>query len=304
MKIKKALSAFAIVLSLSAFGTFSAPDDADAKRFGSSRSIGRTTTVRPSAPSGVTTSNQQSFQQQRAMNNNGGAAVMNRGGMFGGLLGGLLAGSLIGSLFSGHGFAGGGGFLDIIIIALIAFLGYKFLKGRRQNQESGQTYRQDTSYQNFGQDFQNQQNYSGQTGSAWDNLSSARPQAEQNDQVPASFNTEEFLEGAKKLYVRMQESWDMRDMNDIKQFTAPSMHREIEELFKEDPNPSKTELLLINASVLEVKEVGDYEQVAVLFDVLMKEQEKENNEQVKEIWNFSRNKKDNSSWLLDGIQQI
>ncbi len=299
MKLKKSLSMLAIILSLSAFGTFSMPDDADARRFGSSRSIGRTTTVRPSAPAGVTSS-QQNFQQQRGINNNAGAAAMNRGGMFGGLLGGLLAGSLLGSLLMGGGFAGGG-LLDIVIIGLLVYFGLKFFRNRRQNSDQSSAYNNREYRQN-----DQYQNYSG-AGSAWDNLRSERVQPEvqhDNSDIPASFDTEEFLAGAKKLYVRMQESWDLRDMEDIKQFTSPLLYKEIEEQYKEDPNPSKTQLLLVNARVLGVQEEGDFEQVAVLFDVLMKEQENENNEQVKEIWNFSRDKVRSGSWFLDGIQQM
>lgn len=299
MKIKKSLGILAIVLSLSAFGTFSMPDDADARRFGSSRSIGRTTTVKPSAPAGVTSSQQNFQQQQRGITNNGGAAAMNRGGMFGGLFGGLLAGSLLGSLLMGGGFAGGG-ILDIIIIGLLVYFGLKFFRSRRQQSEN-QRYTEEYRTQSY----QNPNTADSEYGSAWDNLRSERVQPQpQTANIPSSFNTEEFLTGAKKLYVRMQESWDMRDIDDIKQFTAPIMHKDIEEQFKEDPTPSKTQLLLINASVLEVKEEGDFEQVAVLFDVLMKEQENPENEQVKEIWNFSRDKAHNGSWLLDGIQQV
>ncbi len=297
MKLKKLCGIAAIILSLSAFGTFSMPDDADARRIGGGRSIGRTTTVRPSAPAGVTTG-QQHFQQQRAVGSTAGAAAVNRRGMFGGVLGGLLAGSLIGSLLMGGGFAGGGGFLDVIIIGLLIYFGLKFFRNRQQNQNNAQTYRQAQTYQD-----EDAQGPNTQGSSAWDNLRSER--APRTDvQTSGTFNTEEFLEGAKKLYVRMQESWDLRDIEDIKQFTSPIMHKDIEEQFKEDPNPSKTELLLINAQVLEVKQEGNYEQVAVLFDVLMKEAENENNEQVREIWNFSRNKADNGSWVLDGIQQV
>ncbi len=174
----------------------------------------------------------------------------------------------------------------------------KFFRNRQQNQNNAQTYRQAQTYQD-----EKAQGPNTQGSSAWDNLRSER--APRTDvQTSGTFNTEEFLEGAKKLYVRMQESWDLRDIEDIKQFTSPIMHKDIEEQFKEDPNPSKTELLLINAQVLEVKQEGNYEQVAVLFDVLMKEAENENNEQVREIWNFSRNKADNGSWVLDGIQQV
>lgn len=304
MKINKLIQMFAIVLALSVFGTFSMPDDADAARFGGGRSIGRTTTVRPSAPAGISTSNQQHFQQQQrsAVNNNAGAATMNRTGMFGGLFGGLLAGTLLGSLLGGGG-AGGGGLLDLLLIGLVIYFGIKFFKNRRQNNTyTNQNYSSQNDYYNQ----QNTQNFQSEnnTSSTWDNLRSERTEQTEPYTSTGTFNTEEFLEGAKKLYVRMQESWDMRDIDDIKQFTSPIMHKDIEEQFREDPNPSKTEIILINPSVLEVKQEDDYEQVAVLFDVLMKEAEKNSNEQVKEIWNFSRNKAKGGNWVLDGIQTI
>lgn len=317
MKLNKIIRMFAVFLALSVFSSFAMPDDADARRFGGGRSIGRTTTVRPSAPAGVTT-NQQHFsqQQQRSQLNNAaaagaGAATMNRSGMFGGLFGGLLAGTLLGSLLSGHGFAGGGGgLLDLIIIGLLIYFGMKFFRNRQRNNSNSQNYSQSSPYENN----YNNQNSSYKTteqnqardraSAAWDSLRSERHEQTTAYQSTGTFDTEEFLAGAKQLYVRMQESWDLRDIDDIKQFTSPIMHKDIEEQFKEDPNPSKTEIILINASVLEVKQEGDYEQAAVLFDVLMKEAENENNEQVKEIWNFSRNKAKNGTWILDGIQTI
>lgn len=299
MKINKLIRMFAIILALSVFSSFAMPDDADARRLGGGRSIGRTTTVRPSAPAGVT-SGQQHFQQQQrsAVNNNAGAATMSRRGMFGGLFGGLLAGTLLGSLLMGGGVGGSGGLLDLIILGLIIYFGIKFFKNRKQ--KNNQSYSQ--NYQDVNYSQTNTQNFQANGNSAWDNLRSERAETTDPYTSTGTFNTEEFLEGAKKLYVRMQESWDMRDIEDIKQFTSPVMHKDIEEQFKEDPNPSKTEIILINPSVLEVKQEGDYEQVAVLFDVLMKEAENENNEQVREIWNFSRNKAKNGNWVLDGIQ--
>lgn len=310
MKINNIVRMVAVILALSVFSTFAMPDDADARRFGGGRSIGRTTTVRPSAPAGVT-SNQQHFQQQNsAISNNAaagaaGAAAMSRRGMFGGLFGGLLAGTLLGSLLSGGGFAGGFGMLDLIIIGLLIYLGMKFFRNRQQNNRSNNQYYSqqspsDYNNQNSNQTGQNQARNN--AAAAWDNLRSERHEQTNAYQSTGTFNTEEFLAGAKQLYVRMQESWDLRDIEDIKQFTSPIMHKDIEEQFKEDPNPSKTQIILINANVLEVKQEGDYEQVAVLFDVLMKEAENTDNEQVREIWNFSRNKAKNGTWILDGIQ--
>ena len=307
MKLNKIIRVFSIILALSVFTTFAMPDDADARRFGGGRSIGRTTTVRPSPPAGVT-SGQQNFRQQQnaAMTNNAGAAAMSRRGMFGGLFGGLLAGTLLGSLLFGGGF-GGVGILDLLILGLLIYFGVRFFKNRQQKNNNTQYYSQQSPYENT---YPNQTQTSGQSqgssnaAAAWDNLRSERPQQTNMYSAAGTFNTEEFLAGAKKLYVRMQESWDLRDIDDIKQFTSPTMHKDIEEQFKEDPNPSKTQIILINASVLEVKQEGDYEQVAVLFDVLLKEAENTENEQVKEIWNFSRNKAKEGTWILDGIQNV
>lgn len=306
MKLNKIIRIFTVILALSVFSTFAMPDDADARRFGGGRSIGRTTTVRPSAPAGVTT-NQQRFNQQQnsAMSNNAGAAAINRRGMFGGLFGGLLAGTLLGSLLSGGGFAGGG-LLDLIILGLIIYFGLKFFRNRQQknNQSSSRSSSYGNEYNSQDINQNPMQNQTSSAASAWDNLRSERPQQPTASSAAGTFNTEEFLDGAKKLYVRMQESWDLRDIEDIKQFTSPIMHKDIKEQFKEDPNPSKTQIILINAGVLEVKQEGDYEQVAVLFDVLLKEAESPENEQVKEIWNFSRNKAKEGTWVLDGIQTI
>lgn len=293
MKFKKTLGILAIILACSAFGSFSMPDDADAKRFGSSRSIGRTVT-RPSTPSGFTRS--QNTTQQRNLANQNGAAAMNRTGMFGGLFGGLLAGTLLGSLLGGGGVGGGFGLFDLLILGAIGFFAYRFFNSRNQKKEEENNYHQN---------YQEPENYT-KTNNAWGNLQSERTSHENNENsainIP-NFNEQEFLDGAKQLYVRMQESWDLRDLADIKLFTSDEVYKGIEEDAKADPNPSKTELILINCNVVKADVVGTKEQVSVLFDVLMKEQENENNEQVKEIWNFTRDTNGDSMWKLDGIQQ-
>lgn len=295
MKFKKTLGVLAILLTFSAFGSFSMPDDADAKRFGSSRSIGRTIT-RPSTPSGFTRS--PNATQQRNFTNQNGAAAMNRTGMFGGLFGGLLAGTLLGSLLGGGGFGGGFGLFDILILGAIGFIAYRFFKSRNQKKEEENNYQQN---------YQEPENYT-KTNNAWSKLQSERksheePQANSAINIP-HFNEQEFLDGAKQLYVRMQESWDLRDLADIKLFTSEEVYKGIEEDAKADPNPSKTELILINCHVEKADVIGSKEHVSVLFDVLMKEQENENNEQVKEIWNFTRDTNGDSMWKLDGIQQV
>ncbi len=299
MRIKQFLSSCAVILSLTTFTTLSFPDDSEARRIGGRSSIGRT--VSPSTTQKPATTSNINQQQRQNTNQVGNTATMNRGGMFGGMLGGLLAGTLLGSLLMGGGFAGTG-IIDIILLGLVAFFVIRFFKSRSQRQEN-----QNNVHRNY------QTNQYSQTNNAhnsWDHLSSARNSSANNvqdhaDNTMDDFNADEFVAGAKTLYIRMQEAWDERDLEDIKNFTSKELYDEIERQKQEDPNPSKTEILLLQASVVDRQVVGNQEYVAVLFDTMLREdQTSQASEQVKEIWNFAKTKDSNENWKLDGIQQL
>jgi predicted lipid-binding transport protein (Tim44 family) len=123
--------------------------------------------------------------------------------------------------------------------------------------------------------------------------------------VPADFDTDEFLRGAKAAYTRLQASWDRRDLNDIASFATEDVMRELREQAAEDPNPGRTEIMLVNASLLEVRDEGSLRRVAVYFDVLMREDQRAARpEQVREVWHFVCSTAAGDSWKLDGIQQL
>ncbi len=312
MKLKKILSSLSIILALSAFGTFSFPDDSEGRRLGGGRSIGRTVAPKatPSTGSGFTQQQQrQNINQSQAA---GTSSAMSRGGMFGGLFGGLLAGTLLGSLLMGGGFAGVGLF-DILLIGLVIFMVSRFFRARQNNNQNNQ----------HSQNYQSTQNtwnkpQSSNSGSAWDRLRSDEQgfeqennntansyDAESSNSNVAGINIEEFIAGAKTLYLRMQSSWDERDLEDIKQFTSPELFAEIETQFKEEPTPTKTEILLVDASYMDRMEDGDKEYVSVIFDVLMREdQSAQNSSQVREIWTFVKELNSKQMWTLAGIQQV
>jgi predicted lipid-binding transport protein (Tim44 family) len=81
---------------------------------------------------------------------------------------------------------------------------------------------------------------------------------------------------------------------------------EIRRQAAQDPTPSKTELLLVNAKLLEFREEDKDTVATVLFDVLMREDASEDRpKQVREVWHFSRPTSDlNANWRLEGIQQL
>ena len=218
-------------------------------------------------------------------------------GRWGGMLGGLLMGGLIGSLLFGGGHAyGGPGLFDILLIGGGLFLLYRFMRARRMATASAAppgTMSFDRSpFQGWGQ-------------SVFSPSAELEPPAAAPATLPPGFDADEFLKGAKAIYTRLQASWDKRDLEDIRQFVSPEVLAEIEHQAQADPQPGKTELLLINPSILEAREAEGQTIVSVLYYVMMRENGTELTKQVRELWHFSREtKKPQNFWKLEGIQQI
>lgn len=300
MKLSAILAALMLV-----FASMSLPDVADAARMGGGKSFG-------SRPSMSQPASRPMTRQQTPATS---AAQASKPGMFGGMggvMGGLLAGTLLGSLLSGNGLGGGGGgFMDLILLAVVAFIGYKLFqrfRAAKQGQSAagsgegvfGQTASSQSPLQ------QPMQRTDAAPGT-WNNLAgagAATAAATQDLGIPAGFDVEEFLRGAKMAYNRLQQSWDKRDLSDISQFVTPTVLRELQQQAAQDPNPSHTEVMMVNAELTGVEEEGANTRAQVYFDVLMREDPSQSApENVREIWHFLRIGAD-GNWKLDGIQQV
>ncbi len=301
------------VASLLALGTLCATfDAAEAARMGGGKSFGSKPSYSQPAQRQQTPSMNQQKPAQQQQQNLGQTAPQRPGffGRFGGFMGGMLAGSLLGALFFGMPFAGGG-MMDLLLIGILIVAGvmvFKMIAARRRQPEysyAGAAQRQSEAPTNQG----------GWGESQWDRLRAAPASGHtggQTDGQPSpainvpGFNEEEFLRGAKMVYTRLQGSWDARDLEDIREFTSPEVYAEIASQAAQDPTPSKTEILLVNARLLEVKPQGEQVLATVYFDVLMREDKaKDAPEQVREVWHFRRESPDpKSSWKLEGIQQL
>lgn len=306
MKFGAILAALLLV-----FATVTLPDDADAARMGGGKSFGSRPSMSQQAQRPAVAQRQQTSQQTP-----GAAAKPGLFGGMGGLFGGLLAGTMLGSLLSGGGF-GGGGFMDILILAILAFIGWKLFqrfRANRQEQAAGEggMFRQTAapmreqlkqSEPEQGGMWDRMRNAAGATGMA--GAAVAAPQtADGGVDVPAGFDVDEFLRGAKMAYTRMQQSWDKRDLNDIGQFATKAVMRELQAQAAADPNPSHTEIMMVNAELAGAEEEGDNMRAQVYFDVLMREDPNQQTpENVREIWHFLRIGQ-NGNWKLDGIQQV
>lgn len=255
---------------------------AEAARIGGGRSIGSRPSYNRSAPAPSQT--RPGMQQ----------AAPSYGTGLGGMFGPMLAGGLLGALFFGGAFTGLR-LVDIVIIIFMVMMVSRLLRSRRVATEQAGS------------------RASGQRGNdysdAWAHLrdnsgaSAGTSYAGSNFTPPPGFEREKFMEGARLMYSRMQSSWDKRDLEDIRQFTTPGMFKIIEEQAKEDPAPSATVILTMQAQPHEFKHEGGEEIISVYFDVLMREYADREAENAREIWHFARPAA-GGSWKLDGIQQV
>ncbi len=300
-------AAFTLLLALA--------DASEARRFGGGRSFGgkglfsNKRYAKPTAPRKDQSAQQSGKQGQNAQNKNA-AAPRSRFGGFGGLLGGMLMGGLLGSMLFGGGFSGIN-LMDILIIGVVLLLLFKFL-GARKRAAAG------AGGPSRGSPF----SVSAPTGPTGPTAPTgagplgggfgpggdlSQPAAEPvGPNVPPGFDEAEFLEGAKAVYVRLQEAWDRRDLDDIRDFAAQDVCEEIERQAKEDPKPGRTEILLLEARLLEFKTVGDHTRATVYFDALLREdQAADSSAQTREVWHFTRDESNpGANWRLEGIQQL
>lgn len=328
MKLSHFLSSFLLALTVTAI---TLPCDADAARLGGGRSFGSQPAMR--APAARPEMQRSPFQSGTTMNSRSTAgSTGSRGGLFsgfgGGLLGGFLAGSIFSSLLGGSSTAagtaaagsGGIGLLDILLMGLAVLLILRFINRRGAAREKSQSEREQSTLfptprpseqpAPTPQGMQRTNLGESSGASAWDALRGTESQAGNASvtasaaaDVPAGFDQEEFLRGAKMAYTHLQAAWDSRDLQSISQFATASVIEELRNQMAADPTPSKTQILLVNAQLLSMTEFGAQDKADVYFDVLMREsatQEQPTN--AREIWHFVR-EHEKGNWMLDGIQQ-
>jgi predicted lipid-binding transport protein (Tim44 family) len=122
--------------------------------------------------------------------------------------------------------------------------------------------------------------------------------------IPADFDSAGFERNAKVNFIRLQAANDAGDLDDIRQFTTPEMFAELKmELADRGAATQKTDVVSINANVIEVDEDADRYLVSVRFTGVIRDDSNEPDESFDEIWHLMKSRQGNSGWVLAGIQQ-
>jgi predicted lipid-binding transport protein (Tim44 family) len=121
---------------------------------------------------------------------------------------------------------------------------------------------------------------------------------------PAGFNAAEFVRHARLNFVRLQEAHDRKDLSMMRDFLAPDVYREIEaDIRAAGDTESRTEVLTLEAEVLDVVEERGSFIVSVRFTGVIREAADRGAEPFSETWHLEKPVDGSSGWLIAGIQQ-
>jgi len=248
--------------------------DADAKRLGGGRSVGVLRNVSPAPAKPAQAVPQQQATPQQAPQPQP-AQQGSRWGMLGGILGGLAIGGLLGYLFGGNGLGG------ILLLGLLAFgvvmLVRAFALRRGQQAQVA--------------------------GMGNETLAVPEQPAAMSSTatVPAGFDTAGFLRAAKMNFIKLQVANDSAKLDEIREFTTREM---FDELRRDIQAGQQTDVIALNADLLELATERDNHWASVRFSGMVRETPGTEPVGFEEVWNLVKPADGSSGWLLAGIQQM
>lgn len=273
---------------------------------------------RPASPSNSPGPYQAGPQQARPANPSTFGQPQPAGGSFlrsmaGGIMGGMLGGMLFRSLgFGGTGGMGGGvGMFDILLLAGICYLIYRFVKSKRQTAEQAAS---SNSYASM--------------PTAYDVTPQNTSPSRQDDcdrgishirQMDAGFDEQRFTDQVMDIFFKIQSAWMNRDLAPVNALLDDEMRRifltDIERLLAEKKVNRLENIAVRKVEIAEAwQEQGQDYITALIYANLLDYTTDDATGQVlagsrtepvkfEEFWTFTRPVGSGSSWKLCGIDQ-
>jgi predicted lipid-binding transport protein (Tim44 family) len=289
---------FAAVLVCTAFTA----TDVEAARLGGARSLGMQRNV-TRAPAAVPAKPVQQAQPSAAP----AAAQPAASGMsrWMPLLGGLALGGALGWLMGANGM--GGLMVGLLLAALLVFAALAVVRLLAQRRGEGPQRLQ----------------YAAAQGAAYSSMGSETVAAPPPSQaagfdaptaparggmaanVPPGFDVAAFLRGAKLNYMKLQIANDRGDLDELREFTTDDLFEELKKDVQARGNGAQqTDVLALNADLLEVVTEGDRHWASVRFSGTVRESPGEAPTGFEEVWNLAKPVSGTQGWQLAGIQQM
>jgi len=265
-------------------------EDADARRLSGGRNLG----MQRSAPAQQQAAPKSPAQQQQQQAAPATPAQQPTGASkWLGPLAGLALGAGLAALFLNNGWAGllAGMLLIGLIIAVVTLAARAMLRNR--------VAREPLQYVGAGAGAGTQPTLDALPGGA-----GMHSVAATTGRWPAGFNATEFVRHARLNFVRLQEAYDRKDLSTMRDFLTSEVYREIEaDIRAVGTAGERTEVLTLEAEVLDVAEEAGSYVVSVRFTGMIRESAGREAEPFSEIWHLEKPLSGRSGWMLAGIQQ-
>lgn len=264
-------------------GAALAVPDAEAARLGGGRTIGMQRNV--TAPPKAAPANP---PQQAAP----AAAPATTGSKWMPILGGLALGGLLGSMFAGSPILST--ILSAMLVALLVFAALALIRMLRAPRAEARPLQ----YAGLGSETVAAPPPSQAAG--FDARAAAgTPRAG----IPAGFDVAGFLRAAKSNYIKLQIANDTGNLDELREFATPEMYAVLSEDLR-SRGAQQTDVVTLNADLLEVATEGDRHWASVRFSGLVSEAPGAAPAGFEEVWNLSKPVDGSSGWQLAGMQQM
>ena len=209
-----------------------------------------------------------------------------------GPIAGLAAGLGLAALASHFGFGGAlANVMTIVLIAIVAMMAIGFLRRRFGNK--GPSRLQPMQFAGAGAPLQ-------QAPQAFVPPASGSAAPPRNDD---GFDTAGFEQIAKRVFIRLQAANDAGDQADLRRFTTPEMYGVAQqELLERKGAAQHTEVLQLDARVIERAEEQGQQIVSVRFWGQIREDAAQGIESFDEVWHLVRPLDGSREWAIAGIQ--
>ena len=255
------------------------------------------------------------------------AAAPSRFGGMGGMLGGLAAGLGLAWLASSMGLgAEFGQFLMFGVLALVVMVVIGMIMRRRQQPAvanpspfafegagapASPTNMPQYNPKNVGNDssarpMDTQTNF---TPAAGGSMIGSALGANATWGVPADFDTVGFVNAAKQNFMTLQQAWDRSDISALRVMMTDTMLDEIKAQLAEREATSNgqvnhTEVVMLDAHLLGIEDVGTTYMASVEFSGLIREEPSSGPTPFREVWNMTKPKDGSLGWLVAGVQAL
>ncbi len=299
------------ILLLAAFAalTLTLSDLADAARMGGGRSFGaQRQSVTPSKPAPPAAAPANSAAAQPATPAAGTApapaAAPSGASRWLGPIAGIAAGLGLAALLSHFGLSEGFG--SLLLVALVIFAGVFLVRMLMRRRETAKPLQYAGASVRPG--------YENQARPVWSDAPKVEPPVAPaagapgfgvaRKPLPQGFDAAGFATEAKRQFIRLQGSYDTADRAALSAVMTSEMYTEIgRELDERGPHQA-TEIVTLDADVLDVATEGDKHWASVRFTGLVREDGEPQPKPIDEVWNLAKPVRGTSGWLLAGITQL